>query len=144
MRLSTKGEYGLLALVDVAMHTDEGVVQVHQIAERQGIPKQYLDQLMAMLKKAGFVTSSRGRQGGYSLARRPDTVTLLDVITALEGPVHNPNFLPRGRRKLPARGVLRNVWDDLWARSIGTLRGKTLEDICHECELVERAPMYYI
>jgi Rrf2 family protein len=64
MRLSTKGEYGLLAIVDLALHANQGPVQSFQVAEREHIPKQYLDQLMLSLKKAGLVESSRGRQGG--------------------------------------------------------------------------------
>ena len=78
MRLSSKGEYGLLALIDLAMHTAEGPVQIHQIARRQGIPKQYLGQLMLALKKAGLIHSMRGRQGGYVMARPAHAITLLE------------------------------------------------------------------
>ena len=144
MRLSTRGEYGLLALVDVALHSQAAPVQAQQVAERQRIPKQYLDQLMLVLKNAGFVASSRGRQGGYSLARPAKDITLLDVITALEGPVRNVNFLPDRKRRLCVRGVLKEVWDDLWSRSITMLRNRTLEEVCNACRTEEQAPMYHI
>jgi Rrf2 family transcriptional regulator, cysteine metabolism repressor len=107
MRLSSKGEYGLLALIDLAMHTDEGPVQIHQIAKRQGIPKQYLGQLMLALKKAGFIHSLRGRQGGYVLARPAHAIMLHDVVTALEGPVRNINFLPKGRKTCATNAKLK-------------------------------------
>jgi Rrf2 family transcriptional regulator, cysteine metabolism repressor len=131
MRISTKGEYGLLALVDLALQPEGEAVQAVQIANRQGIPKQYLDQLMLMLRKAGLVDSVRGRQGGYRLARPSRTITLLDVVVALEGPVRNTNFVSRPR-KHGVHGVLKTVWDTLTENEIDTLRGKTIEDVCRE------------
>src|SRR5215831_1950489 len=98
MRLSTKGEYGLLAIVDLALHCDQGPVQSFQVAERQHIPKPYLDQLMLILKKAGLVESSRGRQGGYILARPASRITVLEIVAALEGPLGNANFTRKDHR----------------------------------------------
>src|SRR3974377_1782966 len=117
MRLSTRGEYGLLAVVDLAMQAGDQPVQIQQIAQRQGVPKQYFDQPMLALKKAGLVASSRGRLGGYRLARPANTITVLEVVTSLEGPVGNVNFLPKGRHRLPARGVLRRLWEEAVACS---------------------------
>jgi Rrf2 family protein len=143
MKLSTRGEYGLLALVDLAAQK-EGPVQVSHIAQRQGIPKQYLDQLMLLLRKAGFVASARGRQGGYSLARPAGEITLLDAVAALEGPVENVNFSSKGRRRFVARVVLKSVWEELYASLIERLQGKTLADISRQCKSAEDEPMYYI
>ena len=144
MKLSSRGEYGLLALVHIALHSGSGPVQAQQVARDQGIPKQYLDQLMMALRAAGFVVSSRGRQGGYTLARPPRDITLLDVVTALEGPVRNQNFLPKGRRRLAARGVLKSIWDDLWSQSIVSMRSRTLEELCTSCRTEEEALTYDI
>ncbi|MFB3814844.1 MAG: Rrf2 family transcriptional regulator [Terriglobales bacterium] len=144
MRISTKGEYGLLALVDLALRADQGAVQVSQIAARQGIPKQYLDQLMLALKKAGLVASSRGRQGGYTLARPAGTITLLEVVTALEGPLANMNFSDKRRRKYGPRAVLKEIWDELAAQSISLLRSKTLEDVCRAYQESTAAIIYEI
>jgi len=144
MRLSSKGEYGLLALIDLAMHSAEGTVQIHQIAKRQGIPNQYLGQLMLALKKTGFVQSLRGRHGGYVLARPAHAIVLLDVVAALEGPVRNVNFLPKGRRTFTARSVLKRTWEDLWSRSTTMLKNKSVEDLCNECKAEDQAPMYDI
>ena len=144
MRLSSRGEYGLLALVHIALHAGAGPVQAQQVARDQGIPKQYLDQLMMTLRAAGFVVSSRGRQGGYTLARPARDITLLDVVTALEGPVRNVNFLPKGRRRVAARGVLKGIWDDLWSPSIAAMRSHTLEQLCLSCRTEDEALTYDI
>ena len=133
-----------MALVHIALNGASGPVQAQQVARDQGIPKQYLDQLMMTLRAAGFVVSARGRQGGYTLARPARDITLLDVVTTLEGPVHNLNFAAKGRRRVPARGILKGIWDDLWSQSITTLRAHTLEEICRACRVEDEAINYDI
>ncbi len=85
MKLSTKGRYGLQAVIDLAVHADEDAVALSQIAERQGISMNYLEQLIAKLKKAGIVNGIRGAQGGYMLSRPADEVSVGDILRALEG-----------------------------------------------------------
>lgn len=85
MWLSTKGRYGLKAIMDVALYSDEGPVSIHSIAERQGISERYLEQIIARLKKSGLVTSARGVGGGYQLARSPEGISVGEVLLALEG-----------------------------------------------------------
>ncbi|NLC20206.1 MAG: Rrf2 family transcriptional regulator [Clostridiales bacterium] len=85
MKLSTKGRYGLRAVIDLAMHDHEDAVALSQIAERQGISMNYLEQLIARLKKAGIVNGIRGAQGGYKLAVAADKISVGDILRALEG-----------------------------------------------------------
>ncbi len=85
MKLSMKGDYGIRALIDLAERFGEGQIQSKEIAERQEIPEPYLDQLLTVLRKAGFVNSRRGPQGGHTLARQPEAISLAEVIGALEG-----------------------------------------------------------
>lgn len=85
MKLSTKGRYGLRAVLDLAMHTSEEAVSLSAIAERQGISISYLEQLIAKLKKAGIVNSIRGAQGGYVLAKPPEEISIGEVLRCLEG-----------------------------------------------------------
>jgi len=144
MRISTKGEYCLLAVVDLALQPEGSAVQAVQIAERQGIPKQYLDQLMLILRKAGLIESVRGRQGGYKLARPARTITLLDVIVALEGPLTNVNFKSARARKIGVRNVLREIWEGLSRETCTRLHGSTVEDICHEYRQFSNAVNYEI
>ncbi|MBH1940140.1 Rrf2 family transcriptional regulator [Mobilitalea sibirica] len=85
MKLSTKGRYGLRAVLDLAVQTEDEVIALSQIAERQGISMNYLEQLIAKLKKAGIVNSIRGAQGGYSLALPANQISVGDILRALEG-----------------------------------------------------------
>lgn len=143
MKLSTRGEYGLLAVVDLALQPEGSAVQAVQIAERQGIPKQYLDQIMLTLRKAGLIESLRGRQGGYRLARTARAITMLDVVVALEGPLTNANFKAR-RRKYGVHGVLKEIWDGLTRTLIHKLRERTIEDVCREYQRASAALNYEI
>lgn len=85
MKLSTKGRYGLKAMLDLAVHNNEGQVVLKSIAERQGLSENYLEQLFAVLKKAKLVKSIRGSQGGYTLGESPDKISVGDILRALEG-----------------------------------------------------------
>ncbi|MBE5759035.1 MAG: Rrf2 family transcriptional regulator [Clostridiales bacterium] len=88
MKLSTKGRYGLRAIIDLAMNGQDGPVPISSIASRQSLSESYLEQLMAKLKKAGLVTSIRGAQGGYFLAKSSDEISVGDILRALEGDIN--------------------------------------------------------
>lgn len=85
MKLSTKGRYGLRALIDLAVYCEEEAVSIQSIAKRQNISDRYLEQLMGKLKRAGLVTSVRGAGGGYRLARPSGEISVGDALRALEG-----------------------------------------------------------
>ena len=85
MKLSTRGRYGIHAMYDLACHADGGPVSIKAIADRQGIPEAYLEQLVARLKKEGLVVSTRGAQGGYTLSRSAEEITVGEILRALEG-----------------------------------------------------------
>lgn len=85
MKLSTKGRYGLRAMIDLAEHAEKEPVSISSISQRQGISERYLEQLMAKLKKAGLVRSVRGAGGGYVVGRSTDEISAGDILRALEG-----------------------------------------------------------
>ena len=85
MKISTKGRYGLRALIDLAQYSEIEPVSISSIATRQGISERYLEQLMTLLKKAGLIKSIRGAGGGYVLAKDMSEVSVGDVLRALEG-----------------------------------------------------------
>ncbi len=85
MKIPMKVDYGVRALVELALHYGEGPVQTALIARNQGIPEAYLDQLMTTLHKFGFVVSRRGPQGGHRLAMAPEDINLHMVMTTLDG-----------------------------------------------------------
>lgn len=85
MKISTKGEYGIRAMLLLALESDAGSLTSHEIAVRQGIPEPYLRQILAALSKEGLVESSRGPQGGHHLARDAEHISLAEVLVTLEG-----------------------------------------------------------
>lgn len=85
MKLSTRAIYGLRALIDLGLYSEKEAVSIQSIATRQGISVGYLEQLMALLKKAGFVQSSRGACGGYRLGRPAEEISVGDILRVLEG-----------------------------------------------------------
>lgn len=85
MKLSTRGQYGLRALVDIAVHSEEGPVAISVISVRQNVTVRYLEQLLPKLKKTGIIKSIRGAQGGYLLSADPESVSVGDVLRILEG-----------------------------------------------------------
>lgn len=87
MKISTKAQYALEALIDLVQHVSNGQESLRNVAVRRGISEPYLDQIFASLRKAGIVESIRGAQGGYRLSREPQTITAEEIIRAAEGPL---------------------------------------------------------
>lgn len=85
MKLSTKGRYGLRAMLDLGLNSGECAVSIKSISERQGISENYLEQIIATLKKNGYVKSTRGPKGGYSLMKEPVEISVGDILRVLEG-----------------------------------------------------------
>ena len=104
MKLSSRSEYGIRALLELAQRQGQGPILSREIAERQDIPDAYLNQLLLTLRKAGLVQSLRGPAGGHQLARPPERITMAEVIGALEG-------LPQTDRN----GATRDDRTDAWA-----------------------------
>jgi Rrf2 family protein len=87
MKLSKKSEYGLRALLELTLTEGKTTLQRHQIAERQHIPIEFLEQILLPLKRAGLLSSRRGMKGGYALIKRPEDITVGQVIRILDGPL---------------------------------------------------------
>ncbi len=85
MKISTKGRYALRMLVDLAEHQNNGYIALKDIANRQGISKKYLEQIVPILNKSDFLQTNRGFQGGYKLAKSPDKYTVGDILRVTEG-----------------------------------------------------------
>lgn len=132
MLISSKSEYGLRALLDIAMYANGAPVNRTDIAKRQQIPLPYLTQVLRQLVNGGLLKSNRGPSGGYSLSLKPAEVSILDVVTLLQGPV-----APTGCAGAGATGGchhlencgLAGVWSELKSSSENVLAHTTLEDI---------------
>ena len=94
MRVSLKATYGIMAALDLALQNGSAPVQAKAIAKRQAIPLRFLEQVLHAMKKAGIVDSLRGAQGGYTLGKKPEDVSLAEIVEALDGPL--APGMPRG------------------------------------------------
>ena len=113
MKLSTRARYGLRALIDLGLHSENEAVSIQSIAGRQNISESYLEQLMAKLKKAGLVESTRGAQGGYRLGKPGDQISVGDILRVLEGSleaVECPGIASDGSCSGESLCVAKHVW----------------------------------
>jgi len=131
VRFSTRAEYGLRALIDLALFGHEGPVQTHDIGRRQGLPEPYLNQLLAQLRRAGLVVSKRGPHGGHRLARPPEAIRLHEVFLVLEGTTSPWECVDRDDPNCTyAHGCgLRPLWLRLKEATDEVLRNTTLADL---------------
>ncbi len=129
MKLSTRGKYGLYAMFYLATQAGNGPQPLKSIAET-GVPEQYLEQLLGNLRRAGLVTTVRGVQGGYQLARDPAQITVGDIIDATEGPVSLSECLHDSEACQKSCGCpTRMVWSRLTDQINGLLQSITLKDM---------------
>jgi Rrf2 family cysteine metabolism transcriptional repressor len=146
MRVSTRAWYGLMAMVELGLRERQGRVQVREISESQGIPEEYLEQLMMPLKRAGLVRSQRGVRGGYTLARPASQITVLEILEALEGPILDAEPTDAALRERAQTSGVTEVWERLRQAMEETLRAITLAQVCAwERERRTKQPlMFYI
>ena len=147
MKLSTRGQYGTRALLDLALHRGEWPILLKDIARRQQISLRYLEQLITPLIAGGIVRSTRGPRGGVSLARALEKIKLSDVIRLLEGSVapveciDNPETCSRS-----ASCVTRDVWGEMKKAMDDILESTTLQDLVERQKKKEQTEpaMYYV
>jgi Rrf2 family protein len=133
MKLSTRAKYGIHAMLDLAMSRSGEPQSIKSIAERQGIPEQYLEQLVGLLRREGLVSSVRGAQGGYLLAKAPEEVTMAELMRVLEGPIALSDCLEdRGCCERSVACSARRVWERLSQSIDRVLRSVTLEDMLED------------
>lgn len=131
MRCSTRGDYGLRALIELADHYGQGPLQCSEIALRRHVPEQYLDQLLTTLRKAGFVRSQRGPAGGHELARDPAGISVFEAIVALEGSLSPVSWLdePPERTDHPHQCGQREIWERIRESTGDILAEYTIADL---------------
>jgi Rrf2 family protein len=145
LKLSMKGDYGLRALLDLAQRYGEGPVQSGEIALRQQIPEPYLDHLLTVLRKGGVVKSIRGPQGGHSLARAPQELTLAEVLGILEGSVSPMSCVDDPAAcGLTSNCVLRDVWRQIGDSTRTILETTTIGELARRQREAAGQVRYYI
>jgi Rrf2 family protein len=148
MRISTKGRYGLRAIVDLALYSKGGYTALNSIAQRQGISEKYLEQVFNTLKKAGVVKSVKGARGGYILARDSVHLTVGDILRVLEGElsVVEPSQKQNGIQDTIDKFLTKNIWNKIDSRLSTTVNSITIEDLVDEYRnmIESSSAIYYI
>jgi Rrf2 family cysteine metabolism transcriptional repressor len=129
LSITTKSPYAVRALAELARSGDAGPVPIGELARRRDIPVQFLEQLFAALRRAGILKSQRGVKGGYSFARDPSSVTVLEVVELLDGPLG-----------ADAEGI----FAEATAATRAVLEGATIADVVERENRQAGAHMYYI
>jgi Rrf2 family protein len=127
--ITTKSPYAVRALAELGRAGDAGPVPIGELAKRRDIPVQFLEQLFAVLRRAGLLRSQRGIKGGYSFAREPGSITVLEVVELLDGPI--------GRDS-------QGVFAEAAAAARDVLARTTIADVIEREARAAHAPMYYI
>ena len=133
MNFTAKEDYGLRAMLDLAVHAGDGPVQTREVAARQRIPEQFLEQLLAALRRAEVVRSTRGAGGGYTLAAAPDRITVGQILRALSGPLVPPELISGdadvSTRDIAEAEVVRGVWETIREALRQVADNTTLQDL---------------
>lgn len=141
MKLTTKARYGLRAVLDLALNAGEDTVALSQVAERQSISMNYLEQLIAKLKKAGIVTGIRGAQGGYMLAIPAEEISIGDILRALEGDLNPVDCSEINESKTVCSNsdlcVTKYVWKRISDSINDTVDGIKLSELVEESRRVQ-------
>ena len=145
MRISTKGHYGLRSMIDVALNQANGPVTLNDIAERQSISVKYLWQVINPLKTAGYLSVTRGAKGGYVLGQRPEEISMLEVLTTLEGPVSLVKCITCQDDCTRIHScAARTVWMEVNKTVEKTLKNITLAELLLRCERAAKVDNYAI
>lgn len=149
MRLSTKGRYGLQAMVDLGVYSKERHVSLKSIAERLSMSENYLEQLMALLKKNKLIVSTRGAQGGYALAKKPEEITIGEILRALEGSLAPTDCTCKTNTihcALDGKCVTKSVWEKIRDSIDKVVDGITLDQLMEDYEKINEnaSQTYYI
>jgi len=131
LKISTRGRYALRLMIDIGMNDNDNPVRIKDIAQRQEISEKYLEQIVSVLNKAGYVRSSRGPQGGYRLARAPKDYTVGDILTLIEGSLAPVACLDTPVNECPREAFCPTLilWKKIDDAVHGVVDSITLEDL---------------
>lgn len=140
MRVSARCDYACRALLELTLHwPNKEPLQIHMISEKQDIPLRYLVQILIQLKRLGLVVSTRGKEGGYILAKPPDSISLGQVMRQMGGPL-----LPIVNSALKRESVFAAIWSEVERAMADVLDKITFEDILNKAKSKDKAIIYQI
>lgn len=143
MKISTKGIYGLKAMVDLAKYSSEDVVTLKSISERENISERYLEQIFSLLRKSGLIKGRKGSQGGYVITEDISKITIAQILKSLEGELFVVPKMDKGN--ILDKCIKENVWDKLNESINNVVDQMTLEELLNQYDKYTEEPyMYYI
>ena len=134
MKLSTRSEYACLALIDLAEHYQQGLIKIRDICQRKDIPQKYLEQILLILKRSGFLRSKRGVDGGYRLAMPPGKITIAQIIRLMDGPIAPVDSVSRyffDHRPIEKSKELQKLFKEIRDTVAHKLEKTTFADLCN-------------
>lgn len=145
MKISTKGIYGLKAILDLAVNSCNDVVTLKSISERQNISEGYLEQIFSLLRKREIVKGRKGSQGGYTLVKEPKDVTIGEILRALEGELFQVDIPEEEKNSKMERCIEEKVWGSLRESINQVVDSVTLEELIEDYKKYDsKVTMYYI
>jgi Rrf2 family protein len=145
MRITYRGDYALKAILDLALH-DGTIVTIHDLAERAQIPFKFLEQVLLDLKRGGFVESRRGKVGGYLLAKKPQEITIGEVIRFVDGPIEPIACIAKDYSGCSDiyKCVFRHIWQDVGSAISGIVDNITFKDLVTQAQVKKETLVYQI
>ena len=143
MKISTKGRYGLRALIDLAINIDSEAVSIKAISERQNISERYLEQIFSLLRKSGIILGRKGAQGGYVLGKNINELTILEILKVLEGDSIFIDINDKEENEVE-EFINKNLWREINSKIENYFSSITLEDLVDEYRKSKDNIIYYI
>lgn len=137
MKLSTKGRYGVRAMVDLASNYGDAPVSIKTISKRENLSEYYLEQLFSPLRRANIIRSIRGAQGGYVLCKPPSEITVGDIMTILEGPIEIADCIDGVDCESADCCATKAVWEKIKNSIDDVMNSITLQDILDDYEVIK-------
>lgn len=142
MIISSKGKYGLVALMDICLYSGSEVVTLKSVSKRQDISERYLEQIFSILKKGGIINSKKGAQGGYFLARKPKDITVGEILNILEGDL---KIVSTSEEKNDIECFMqKKIWNNINRQIETYFNSITLEELVKDYIQGKITIMYYI
>ena len=141
MRLSTKGEYASRAMLELSLRYTEGPRHIRDISAAQGIPERFLEQILLMLKRAGYLRSKKGPNGGYYLSKAPALISVAEVIRVMDGPLAPIDCVSVTAHVFCSREKtcgLKGLWKEVRDAIAGILETTTFEDLAERTKEASR------
>ncbi|MCR1949657.1 Rrf2 family transcriptional regulator [Clostridium sp. DSM 100503] len=143
MKISTKGRYGLRALIDLAINMDCENVSIKTISERQNISERYLEQIFSLLRKGGIIVGRKGAQGGYTIGKNPSELTISEILKVLEGENIFIDINEEEENEVEDF-INKNLWKEINCLISKYFSSITLEDLVNDYKKSKDTIIYYI